>query len=47
MSGNYIMISNLELDGDFEENIKPMLNSFAEWLKTKSNNNQSGKNDFI
>lgn len=39
MSGNYIMISNLELDGDFEEDIKPKLNSFAEWLKNKSNNN--------
>ena len=37
MSGNIIMVSNLELDKDFEENVKPRLNEFANWLKQKAN----------
>lgn len=38
MSGNSIMVSNLELDKDFEENIKPRLNELANWLKKKASN---------
>lgn len=33
MSGNYIMVSNLELDKEFEESVKPKLDSIAEWIK--------------